>query len=214
MTEVLPSAEQKPAVRTVRGREHPTYSGFAQTHFDAVDFPIDVVYTWVDGADPELRARREKYRTGASRIHARETGASRYVSHDELKYSLRSLETYAPFVRNVYIVTDDQTPAWLDRDAAGVQVVTHEEIFTDRDALSVFNSHAIETQLHHIPGLSERYLYFNDDVFLGRAGRCRRTSSTATAWPSSPSPRSSSASASRILTSPRPTQRARTCATC
>lgn len=71
-------------------------------------------------------------------------------------------------MRNVYVVTDGQTPAWLDTDAAGIRVVDHKEIFADPTALPVFNSHAIGTQLHRIPGLSANYLYFNDDVFVGR----------------------------------------------
>ncbi|MET8577387.1 stealth family protein [Streptomyces sp. NPDC005012] len=160
-----------PATVRVQGRPHPTFRDFFRPTIEKVDFDIDVVYTWVDGSDPQLAAQREAYRGGSAaprRIHARETGASRYTSHDELKYSLRSLEMYAPFVRNVYIVTDGQTPPWLDTSAAGVQVVDHKEIFSDTSVLPVFNSHAIGTQLHHIDGLSERYLYFNDDVFVGR----------------------------------------------
>jgi hypothetical protein len=160
-----------PATRSVQGRSHPTFRDFFQRTIDHVDFDIDVVYTWVDGSDPELAAQREAHRSGSAsprRIHARETGASRYTSHDELKYSLRSLEMYAPFVRNIYIVTNGQTPSWLDTSATGVQIVDHKEIFRDAKALPVFNSHAIGTQLHHIEGLSERYLYFNDDVFVGR----------------------------------------------
>ncbi|MFI9604336.1 stealth family protein [Streptomyces sp. NPDC052043] len=168
VTDVLPRAARVPAVRAVRGREYPTYSDLFRARVDTVDFPVDVVYTWVDGDDPELRARRDSYRTGAQRTRTREAGASRYASHDELKYSLRSLEMYAPFVRKIYVVTDGQCPAWLNPHAPGIQVVDHKEIFADPDALPVFNSHAIGTQLHHIPGITDRYLYLNDDVFLGR----------------------------------------------
>lgn len=78
---------------------------------------------------------------------------------------------YAPFVRHVYLVTDDQVPPWLDAGAEGITVVDHRDIFSDRSALPTFNSHAIETRLHHVPGLSERYLYLNDDVFLARMCR-------------------------------------------
>lgn len=170
VTDTLPGRARVAATRAIEGREHPTFEDFLKPRIDTVDFPVDVVYTWVDGSDPELAAKRAQYRDvgSASQIHARETGASRYTSHDELKYSLRSLEMYAPFVRNVYVVTDGQEPDWLDTGATGIRVVDHKEIFKDSSALPVFNSHAIGTQLHHIPGLSERYLYFNDDVFLGR----------------------------------------------
>ncbi|MFG2312386.1 stealth family protein [Streptomyces sp. NPDC048566] len=169
VSDVLPADALEPAVREISGRAYPTWTDYAQPTIGAVDFPIDVVYTWVDGNDPVHAAKRRAHRDGtASRIHARETGASRYTSHDELRYSLRSLQMYAPFVRTVYLVTDGQTPHWLDTDAAGIEVVDHKDIFSDPTALPVFNSHAIGTRLHHIDGLSEHYLYFNDDVFLGR----------------------------------------------
>ena len=34
--------------------------------------------------------------------------------------------------------------------------------------LPTYNSHTIELNLHRIPGLSENFVYFNDDVFLIR----------------------------------------------
>ncbi len=171
ISDSLTAEARIPATRRIQGRDHPTFRDFFQPAIDAVDFDIDVVYTWVDGSDPRLAAQRESYRNGSPaprRIHARETSASRYTSHDELKYSLRSLEMYAPFVRNIFIVTDGQIPSWLNTSMTGIRVVDHKDIFADPEALPVFNSHAIGTQLHHIEGLSERYLYFNDDVFLGR----------------------------------------------
>ncbi|MFP8942693.1 stealth family protein [Streptomyces fenghuangensis] len=171
--EVLPESVREPAETAVRGRLLPTFPVFAATRHDEIDFPVDVVYTWVDGSDPELSAKRESYRSGNTRT-SRETGPSRYTSQDELKYSLRSLRMYADFVRHVYVVTDGQTPAWLNTAAPGITVVDHKEIFRSPDALPVFNSHAIGTQLHHIPGLSERYLYFNDDVFVGRPVTAKR----------------------------------------
>ncbi|MEV4739830.1 stealth family protein [Streptomyces sp. NPDC049555] len=136
-----------------------------------ITFPIDVVYTWVDGNDPEwaarrARAQREADGTGEER-HEEAANDARYISRDELKYSLRSIHQYAPWVRTIYLVTDDQTPQWLNTDHPGIRVVSHREIFSDPAVLPTFNSHAIETQLHHIEGLSEHFLYFNDDVFLG-----------------------------------------------
>ncbi|NVK78550.1 stealth family protein [Streptomyces morookaense] len=135
-----------------------------------IPFPIDVVYTWVDGADPawaERRSRALRAAGGSESHHEEAVNAARFLSRDELKYSLRSLHQYAPWVRKVFLVTDDQTPAWLDTSHPGIQVVSHKEIFSDPKVLPTFNSHAIESQLHHIEGLSEHFLYFNDDVFLG-----------------------------------------------
>ncbi|MFB7075300.1 stealth family protein, partial [Streptomyces sp. NPDC056290] len=168
IADVMPTSEQKPATITVEGRAFPTFAPFTVATVDDVTFPVDVVYTWVDGEDPELRAKRNKYKgQGVADILDKETNESRYTSHDELKYSLRSLQMYADFVRHVYIVTDGQAPEWLDTEAPGVTVVDHRDIFPE-GVLPVFNSHAIETRLHHIPGLSDHYLYFNDDVFVGR----------------------------------------------
>ncbi|WP_066938172.1 stealth family protein [Streptomyces sp. NBRC 110611] len=135
-----------------------------------IPFPVDVVYTWVDGSDPAWARRRAEAleEAGGPRAHHEEaTNAARYLSRDELKYSLRSIHQYAPWVRTVYLVTDDQTPDWLDTGHPGIRVVNHKEIFSDPSVLPTFNSHAIESQLHHIDGLSEHFLYFNDDVFLG-----------------------------------------------
>jgi hypothetical protein len=77
---------------------------------------------------------------------------------------------HAGFVRHVYLVTDGQTPSWLDVNAPGLTVVDHRDILP-ASALPVFNSHAIETCLYRIEGLSEHYLYLNDDVFFGRPVR-------------------------------------------
>ncbi|WP_078897908.1 stealth family protein [Streptomyces rimosus] len=145
---------------TVRTREE-----FTTVLPHDVAFPVDVVYTWVDGADPAWARRRARY--SGTAYHEEAANAARYANHDELRYSLRSLAMYAPWVRNIYLVTDDQTPAWLDTRQPGITVVSHREIFTDQSVLPTFNSHAIESQLHHIAGLSEHFLYFNDDVFLG-----------------------------------------------
>ena len=97
-----------------------------------------------------------------------EAGDVRFRNRDELRYSLRSLHTYAPWVRNVFLVTDDQMPSWLDTEHPDIKVVSHREIFADSSLLPTFNSHAIESQLHRIEGLSEHFIYVNDDVFFGR----------------------------------------------
>lgn len=140
------------------------------TLLSEVTEPIDLVYTWVDGDDPLWQERKERSLGywDPSTVHQSAAGASRYTSRDELKYSLRSVEMYANWFRHIYIVTDGQVPTWLDRGNPRITVIDHKEIFTDPTALPVFNSHAIESQLHHIPGLSERYIYMNDDVFFAR----------------------------------------------
>ncbi|MDX3232830.1 stealth family protein [Streptomyces sp. ME19-01-6] len=138
---------------------------------DEVRFPIDVVYTWVDGADPAWRRRRAEWTPdaddAAGPYHEQAANEARYANRDELRYSLRSLHMYAPWVRHIYLVTDDQVPPWLVSSHPGITVVDHRDIFDDPRVLPTFNSQAIETRLHHIDGLAEHFLYFNDDVFLG-----------------------------------------------
>lgn len=131
--------------------------------------PVDVVYTWVDGADPrwdQARQRRlDEADGGALRREA--GGRARFTSHDELRYSMRSLHLFAPWVRRIHLVTAGQAPSWLDTTHPQVQLVDHHDILP-AEALPTFNSHAIETGLHRVPDLSEQFVYFNDDVLLGR----------------------------------------------
>lgn len=152
-------------------RLYPTHSYVAQKLIDQVTFPIDAVFTWVNGSDPEWNARRMRAlteKTGLAPVNSQAANHARYATRDELRYSLRSVMTYAPWIRHIYLVTDDQIPVWLDPSHPRISVVSHRELFGDRGLLPTFNSHAIESQLHHIDGLSEHFLYFNDDVFLGR----------------------------------------------
>lgn len=126
--------------------------------------PIDAVYAWVDSADPVYAAARAPWLARPASTDPYSQGQARTRSLDELRYSLRSLDMFAPWIRRVYLVTDMQRPEWL---APSVTVVDHREILADHGQLPTFNSHAIESALHRIPGLSEHYLYFNDDVMLG-----------------------------------------------
>jgi len=130
---------------------------------------IDVVYTWVDGKDPNWQKAFQETKTGyKERVVTDSQTAARFRSHDELKYSLRSLHKYAPFINHIYIVSFSQRPEWL-LPHPKISVIDHKELFLTLDDLPTFNSQAIEANLHHIHGLSECYIYFNDDVFLGRA---------------------------------------------
>ncbi|MFE7169047.1 stealth family protein [Streptomyces sp. NPDC057616] len=143
-----------------------TRSEFLVNCADDIAFPVDAVYTWVDGNDPAWKQRKAQAKGEV--YHAESASDARFISRDELRYSVRSLHLFAPWIRNVHIVTDDQVPPWLREDLPGVRIATHREIFRDRSVLPVFNSHAIESQLHHIEGLAEHFLYFNDDMFMGR----------------------------------------------
>ncbi|XP_055595451.1 N-acetylglucosamine-1-phosphotransferase subunits alpha/beta [Uranotaenia lowii] len=120
---------------------------------------IDVVYTWVNGSDLEFTEKIRQYAPGHDK--------ARYDDKNELKYSLRSLEKYAPWVRNIYIVTNGQIPFWINLEIPRIQIVQHKELADEETMLPTFSSAAIETFIHRIPGLSKNFLYLNDDIFLG-----------------------------------------------
>lgn len=139
------------------------------------EFPVDVVYTWVDGGDPVHARKRAAFlhqRDIHKDIHKDGLEQARFRDNEELRYSLRALERFAPWVRSVVLVTDRQYPAWLRRDHPKLRIVDHSE-FLPASTLPTFNSHVIEAYLHTIPGLAEHYIYLNDDVFLARP--CRKT---------------------------------------
>ncbi len=148
----------------------PTLNLLRAPHIFSMTEPVDAVYTWVDGDDPEWLERKAATHAavGLGDLHVTAANSSRFQSHDELRYSMRSLDMYADWIRHVYLVTDDQVPAWLDTSHPRLSVVSHRTLFGDRGRLPTFNSHAIESQLHHLRGLSEHFLYLNDDVFFGR----------------------------------------------
>jgi hypothetical protein len=152
------------------GLRFPTRTELLVAGVHWVDFPIDAVYTWVDGSDPRWQRRKAAAlaANGWAADNDEAANNARYSSRDELRYSMRSLSYYAPWIRRIFLVTDAQVPPWLDVDHPAVTVVDHREIFGDVGRLPTFNSRAIESRLHHIPGLAEHFVYLNDDVFFGR----------------------------------------------
>ncbi|XP_044763416.1 N-acetylglucosamine-1-phosphotransferase subunits alpha/beta [Coccinella septempunctata] len=131
--------------------------------------PIDVVYTWVNGSDPVFLSELKKFLRSRNISVDEKYLSQRFIDKNELLFSLRSLEKFAPWINHVYIVTNGQIPYWLNLDCDKLTLVTHQEIFLDKSDLPTFSSPAIESHLHRIPGLSRRFLYFNDDVFLGQS---------------------------------------------
>lgn len=130
------------------------------------DFPVDIVYPWVDGNDQKWLEKKELYarRKSAANLESA-TDESRFRDNNELLYSLRSVDRYAPWVNRVFIVTDGQVPSFINLDA--VTIVDHKDIFPSQTYLPSFNSNAIEMCLTQIKGLAEHFLLFNDDVMFG-----------------------------------------------
>jgi hypothetical protein len=125
---------------------------------DHVDVPIDVVYTWVDATDTTWRSMAAPY------LDLESLDGDRFVQNDELRYSLRSVDVFAPWVNHIYVLSNCSPPEWF---AASDRVswVSHDQV-ADPELLPLFNSGAIDTLVHRIPGLSEHFLYLNDDFLL------------------------------------------------
>jgi hypothetical protein len=173
LVEVHPaSAGCGPCGTFIHSLEHRGYRHFDRNRAAQPDFPIDVVYTWVNGADPEHQAKRAACLPKQQDIHENALEAARFRDNNELIYSLRALEQFAPWVHKVFLVTDHQVPNWLCRDHPKIRIVDHKDFIPEK-YLPTFNSHVIEAYLHKVPDLAEHYIYLNDDVFLGRP--CNRT---------------------------------------
>ncbi|WP_282073592.1 stealth family protein [Polaribacter atrinae] len=133
---------------------------------------IDAVITWVDGNDPLHKTKMANYIEVKSSLNSKSV-RMRYDQVNEIEYAVKSILKYAKFVRNIFIVTDNQIPDFLkDKENAkenfsNVFIIDHKTIFkANEDYLPTFNSLSIETLLFKIPDLAEHFLYFNDDFFL------------------------------------------------
>ena len=128
---------------------------------------IDIVVLWVDGSDPEFIREKQAVTGHVSDLNQEIDGEQRYRDYGIFNYWFRMIEKHAPWVNNVYLITNGQKPKWLNLEHPKLKFVTHME-FMPKEYLPTYNSAAIELNLHRIEGLSENYLYFNDDMYLIR----------------------------------------------
>ena len=130
---------------------------------------IDLVYLWVDGNDKEF-IKSKKYWEEKLNIPVCESNNDhKYVDHEELRYSLRSVMKNAPWINRIFIVTNGQIPKWLDLDKSSskIKLINHKDIMPE-DSLPTFNSNAIEACIANIADLSEHFILANDDCFINR----------------------------------------------
>lgn len=120
---------------------------------------IDFVIPWVDGSDSNWISIRNQYSD-------KPVSEAQYRNWDILRYWFRAVEKYAPWVRKIHFVTFDQVPQWLNTEHEKLHLVDHKD-FIPEEYLPTFSSHVIELNFHRIEGLSEQFVYFNDDMFLG-----------------------------------------------
>lgn len=137
---------------------------------------IDFVILWVDGEEAAHRAKRQRFlrddgqEKSASDVE-QSTDDRRFIQSDELRYCLRSIKHHAPWYRNIFLVTDNQVPAFLDKTRLHedrIIIIDHRVLFEGAlDKLPTFNTRAIASMLDNIPGLSRSFIYGNDDFMLG-----------------------------------------------
>lgn len=131
--------------------------------------PIDAVIMWVDGSDQafidkekeQLDLERKK---GKKIVHS----AARHRDNGELRYLLRSIHANLGWVRNIFIVTNGQVPPYVDFSKGNIRLVSHSEIFSNSENVPTFNTFSIESCINNIEGLSDQYIRFSDDFFVGR----------------------------------------------
>jgi len=125
---------------------------------------IDYVILWVDGDDSNWI---ESYNFHKKNIFSNPSPIEkyRYRDMDILKYVFRSFEKFSPWVDNIYFVTCGQKPNWLNEFSSKIKLVNHED-FIPKEFLPTFNSTTIEMFIHLIPGLSDKFVFFNDDMLI------------------------------------------------
>lgn len=124
---------------------------------------IDVVITWVDGNNEEWRALRDRYAPKRDDAGV-DTRARRYRDWDNLQYLLRGIERHMPWVRRVYLVTPGHYPSWANPECDKLVLVDQNDIMPE-EYTPTFNNCAVELFFHRIPGISQHFVYFNDDMF-------------------------------------------------
>jgi hypothetical protein len=149
----------------------------SETGISQTGKPIDAVILWVDGIDKKLSEKRDRYRQLENKKTSHPGSLPlRFTSTGEITYCVRSILKFAGFIRNIYVVTDEQDPDLYEMVKSRfpgrencIRIVDHREIFRGYEQyLPTFNSSSIHTMIWRIEGLSERFVYFNDDVVLVR----------------------------------------------
>ena len=136
--------------------------------------PVDVVITWVDGNEQSHADKRARYLAQMGVVPTDASAPTRFNQCDEISYCVKSILRFAPWVRTIYIVTDAQTPAFMKQWIGTpleekVKLVDHRDIFSGFETyLPTFNSLSIESMLWRIEGLSNQFIYLNDDIFILR----------------------------------------------
>ncbi|KAN0003196.1 hypothetical protein ACTFIZ_009352 [Dictyostelium cf. discoideum] len=157
---------------------------------------IDLIYTWVNGSDPkhiesriyyhnlEQIQKKEKFKKfrqerliqkqkkeeeeEEEEEEVEEEESQRFRDYGSLKYSLRSVRKYAPWINNIFIITANQIPSWFNQsNSDNVKFIFHEQFYKNKKDLPTYNSNSIESNFWNLPKqVSNCFLYSNDDLFF------------------------------------------------
>lgn len=136
------------------------------SHPDEEDYPVDFVVLWLDGNDPAWQAEKEQYMP-KDELTDKNNSSARFRDWDFFLYWFRAVEAYAPWVRNIYVVTWGHFPAFLNQNHPKIKCVRHDQ-FMPKEYLPTFSCIPTELNIWRIEGISEHIVYFNDDMFLTR----------------------------------------------
>lgn len=136
--------------------------------------PIDAVISWVDGDAPAYQQKLTSFcaENGIEQNIVLEP--TRIKQANEIYYCLHALRRFAPWIRTIYIVTNQQIPSAvtaLEGTAFGqkIKIIDQNDLLHESGSDSpVFNSLSIEWLIWRIKGLSNQFLYLNDDFFIIR----------------------------------------------
>ena len=125
---------------------------------------IDFVLPWVNSSDTKWQIEKNKYEqsNGEDDVHS----STRFRDMDTLRFVLRSIEKNTPWFNKIHLITIGHIPEWLDISHPKINLITHQELYFDPTHLPTFNSHSIEMNLANMKGVSEKFIYLNDDTLI------------------------------------------------
>jgi len=128
---------------------------------------IDFILPWVDGDNQEWKKIRKQYMP-IQKDNNDSNSSARFRDMETLKYVLRSIEKNCPWYHRIHLITEGHKPKWLNIDHPKINLITHKELYFDKEHLPIFSSPSIEMNLSNIKGLSDQFIYLNDDMVIMR----------------------------------------------
>lgn len=125
----------------------------------------DIVIPWVDGGDPEWLKEKNHYACLEGKATTTDNSETRFRDWDTIRYFFRSIEKNMPWVNKVHFITWGHLPEWMNPECKKLNIVNHRDYIPEK-YLPTFSSHTIELNIHRIKGLSQQFIYFNDDIVV------------------------------------------------